>query len=132
MGFGIGICDWREYSLVDDRGDDVAGMVAGIAVIDPTYPAAVPGLSISSAASSPSNSSARANAAWRQMLTLNADSTNSAGSAQGQALPQQRAGQYPQRLMEPRGYLPPAEYEEEYHRAQTDQAAGAGNSPSLR
>ena len=32
-----------------------------------------------------------------------------------------------QRLMEPLGYVPPAEYEEQHHRAQADQSAGALN-----
>jgi transposase InsO family protein len=31
------------------------------------------------------------------------------------------------RLMEPLGYVPPAEYEDQYHRAQADQAAAVLN-----
>ena len=37
-----------------------------------------------------------------------------------------------ERLMGPLGYVPPAEYEEQFHRAQTDIPVPALNEPSLR
>ena len=37
-----------------------------------------------------------------------------------------------QRLMEPLGYVPPAEYEEQFHRAKADSPALVFNQPSLR